>query len=206
MYSLAINTSIEPYGVAVLQNEKILSEVNWYYSYSQKNDHFYAIDYLFKTYNLDFKKIMFISIVNGPGSFTGLRIGFSIVKTLGFLYNLPITTITTFEAISNLVELKDYYIVINAGLKEVFIYKNDNVEIDKIENLKKYNEILIFPEFNLYQKVLNKKKIYLKIDASIVGRIGLIKFKEGKFEDYKKVLPLYLREIESIFKKYNEEE
>jgi len=206
MYSLAINTSIEPYSVAVLQNEKILSEVNWYYSYFQKNDHFYAIDYLFKTYNLDFKKIMFISIVNGPGSFTGLRIGFSVVKTLGFLYNLPITTITTFEAISNLVELKDYYIVINAGLKEVFIYKNDNVEIDKIENLKKYNEILIFPEFNLYQKVLNKKKIYLKIDASIVGRIGLIKFKEGKFEDYKKVLPLYLREIESIFKKYNEEE
>ncbi|MGB9749308.1 MAG: tRNA (adenosine(37)-N6)-threonylcarbamoyltransferase complex dimerization subunit type 1 TsaB [Caldisericia bacterium] len=206
MYSLAINTSIEPYGVAVLQNEKILSEVNWYYSYSQKNNHFYAIDYLFKTYNLDFKKIMFISIVNGPGSFTGLRIGFSIVKTLGFLYNLPITTITTFEAISNSVELKDYSIVINAGLKEVFIYKNDNVEIDKIENLKNYNEVLIFPEFSLYQKILNKKKIYLKIDTSIVGRIGLIKFKEGEFEDYKKVLPLYLRDVESIFKKYNEEE
>jgi len=124
MYSLAINTCIEPYNIAILQNENIIAEVNWYYSYSQKNNHYYAIDYLFKTYNLDFKKIMFASIISGPGSFTGLRMGFSIIKTLGYLYNLPITSINTFEVISKSIDLKDYCIVVNAGLKEAFLYKN----------------------------------------------------------------------------------
>jgi len=36
MYSLAINTCIEPYNIAILKNENIVAEVNWYYSYSQK--------------------------------------------------------------------------------------------------------------------------------------------------------------------------
>jgi len=206
MYSLAINTCIEPYNIAILKNENIVAEVNWYYSYSQKNDHYYAIDYLFKTYNLDFKKIMFASIISGPGSFTGLRIGFSIIKTLGYLYNLPISSINTFEVISKSIDLKDYCIVVNAGLKEVFLYKNKKISLDKIENLHKYDEILIFPEFNLYKKIERDKKIYLKIDAGDIGIIGLNKFKEGKFEDYKKISPLYLREPESIYKIYKEEE
>lgn len=205
MYSFVINSCIEPYGVAVLQNENVLGEVNWYYSNSQKNDHYYAIDYLFKTYNLDFNKFMFVSIVNGPGSFTGLRIGFSIIKTLGYLYNLPIVSITTFEAVSNYIDLKDYSIVINAGLKEVFVYKNKKIFLDKIENLNRYNEILIFPEFSFYKKISNVKKIYFQLNAGSIGKIGLYKFKEGNFEDYKKVMPFYLREPESIYKIYKEE-
>lgn len=205
MYSFAINSCIEPYGVAVLQNDYVLGEVYWYFSNLKKNDHYYAIDYLFKTYKLDFKKIMLISIINGPGSFTGLRIGFSIVKTLGYLYNLPITTITTFEAISSFLDLKDHCIVVNAGLKEVFIYKNNKIFIDKIGNLNKYDEVLIIPELSLYQKISNKKKIYWSLFVGNVGKVGLNKFKNGNFEDYKKVMPFYLREPESIYKIYKEE-
>lgn len=205
MYSFAINSCIEPYNVAILHNDSVLGEVSWYFTNLKKNDHYYAIDYLFKTYKIDFKKIMLISILNGPGSFTGLRIGFSIVKTLGYLYNLPISTITTFEAISNFINLKDYCIVINAGLKEVFIYKNNSIFIDKIENLNKYHEVLIIPELNLYQKISNKKKIIWSLSAGNIGKVGLNKFKNGNFDYYKKVMPFYLREPESIYKIYKEE-
>lgn len=205
MYSLAINSCVEPYGVSLLQNDLILGEVHWYFTNTQKNDHFYAIDYLFKTYNLDFGKLEFISIINGPGSFTGLRIGFSIIKTIGFLYNLPIIPISIFEVITKFINLDDYAIIVNAGLKEVFIYKNNKIFLDKLEKLVSLSEVLVFPEYKLFDKVLNKRKIYFQIESGNVGKIGFNKFKEGYFEDYKKVLPLYLREPESIYKVYKEE-
>lgn len=205
MYSLAINTAIEPYGVSVLQNENILGEVYWYFSKTKKNEHLYAIDYLFKRYDLNFEKIMFITLVSGPGSFTGLKIGFSVVKTLGFLYKTPISLVSTFEAVTNFIDIKNFIIVINAGLKEVFVFKENVIKIDKFDNLKEYKEIKIFTEFYLYKNYPLKDKIYFQISAGNVGIVGLIKFKDGNFEDAKNINPNYLREPESIFKTYKED-
>lgn len=44
-----------------------------------------------------------IIVVNGPGSFTGVRLGVTIAKTLAYTLNIPIKTITALEvqAISN---------------------------------------------------------------------------------------------------------
>ena len=41
-----------------------------------------------------------IVVVNGPGSFTGIRIGITIAKTLAWFLEKPITTITSLEAMA----------------------------------------------------------------------------------------------------------
>lgn len=41
-----------------------------------------------------------IIVVNGPGSFTGVRIAVTIAKTLAFCLNIPIKTITSLECLA----------------------------------------------------------------------------------------------------------
>lgn len=53
--------------------------------------------------NLNIHDITEIIVVNGPGSFTGVRIGVTIAKMLAYTLNIPIKTISSLElyAISN---------------------------------------------------------------------------------------------------------
>ncbi len=48
------------------------------------------IDELLKKHNLKLKDIEAIQINPGPGSFTGIRVGFTIANTLAFLFKIPI--------------------------------------------------------------------------------------------------------------------
>ena len=48
------------------------------------------IDKLLKKHNLILKDIEAIRINPGPGSFTGIRVGFTIANTLAFILKIPI--------------------------------------------------------------------------------------------------------------------
>ena len=41
-----------------------------------------------------------IIVVNGPGSFTGVRLGVTVAKTLAYTMNIPIRTITSLECLA----------------------------------------------------------------------------------------------------------
>jgi tRNA threonylcarbamoyladenosine biosynthesis protein TsaB len=48
------------------------------------------IDKLLKKNNLALKDVNTIEVSEGPGSFTGLRVGISIANALGFLLKIPV--------------------------------------------------------------------------------------------------------------------
>lgn len=56
------------------------------------------IEEIFKENNLNIKDLEKIIVVNGPGSFTGIRIGLSIAKTLAYALNISINTISSLTA------------------------------------------------------------------------------------------------------------
>lgn len=58
-----------------------------------------TLEKVFKEADLEPKDISEIIVVNGPGSFTGVRIGVTIAKTLAFTLHIPIKTITSLEAL-----------------------------------------------------------------------------------------------------------
>ena len=64
-----------------------------------------TFDYIFPSIIkvIDGIKLDEIIVVNGPGSFTGVRLGVTIAKTLAYTLNIPIKTVTALEcmAISN---------------------------------------------------------------------------------------------------------
>ena len=56
---------------------------------------------MFEHQNLNPKDIDKIIVVDGPGSFTGIRVGLTIAKVYAWSLNIPITTITSLEAMKD---------------------------------------------------------------------------------------------------------
>lgn len=81
-----------------------------------------------------------IVLVNGPGSFTGCRIGITIAKTYAWALNIPISTITSLEAMALVIDEYDFHVpILDARRDYVFsgIYDKDNNQIMKNQYIKK---------------------------------------------------------------------
>lgn len=115
---------------------------------------------------IDGKKITDIIVVNGPGSFTSVRLGITIAKTLAFTLNIPIKTITSLEvtAISNnqrKVGISDgngYYLAeFDQNFKPIkdYIYVNNSEFVNAINKDDYYLDYKIDAE-RVYKFILNK--------------------------------------------------
>ena len=103
-----------------------------------------AVD-IFEKENLSAKDIDKIIVVNGPGSFTGIRIGITIAKVFAWGLNIPITSVSALEAMSlSSTSDKLHVPIINARRNYVFgaIYSKDNNIILKPMHIK-LEELLV---------------------------------------------------------------
>ena len=95
---LFIDSHSTNFFVCLLKDGKVLSKKE----HSGKNHSEVAISLineLLSDNGLTTTDLNGIIVVNGPGSFTGVRIGVTIAKTLAYSLNVPIKTITTLECI-----------------------------------------------------------------------------------------------------------
>ena len=60
-----------------------------------------CVDFLFKTSGLEPGDLNLVSCMKGPGSFTGLRIGFSTAKGLALALGIPLVAIPTLDCLSH---------------------------------------------------------------------------------------------------------
>lgn len=124
-----------------------------------------------------------IIVVNGPGSFTGVRLGVTIAKTLAYTLKIPIYTITSLECMAlnageedKIVGFSDkngYYIgIFNDEYTLVGEYEYlSNAEFEEFSN--KYNVILDI-KIN-YEKVINYALTKDSINSHIVNPIYIKK-------------------------------
>ena len=98
---------------------------------------------MFNSVNLKPDDIDKIIVVNGPGSFTGIRIGVTLAKIFAWAKKIPITTITSLEAMAKSVKTNKLIVpIINARRDSCYaaIYDNDNIVLKgqylTIEKLK----------------------------------------------------------------------
>lgn len=94
---------------------------------------------MFEKANLDPKDIDKIIVVNGPGSFTGIRIGVTIAKVYAYSLKKKITTISSLQAMSlstkKDVEYRIPIIDARRGYVYAAIYDKDNMPILKEQYL-----------------------------------------------------------------------
>ena len=160
MNTLFIDTHGDFIFLAIYKNDKILIEKEIY----EKKDHstvcFPTLVGLLSDANLDIHDIHDLIVVIGPGSFTGVRIGVTIAKTLAYTINIPIRTITSLELYLDPENLKEKYLALEEK-NGYYIGKLNQNQIVEYMYLKK-------EEFsNFAQK--NKIQMCTKINKSLLS-------------------------------------
>lgn len=85
----------------------IIDDMEMVYCYKEKNDTELSnkvmpiIKEAFTKTNLNIRDINKIFIVTGPGSFTGIRVGVTIAKTIGLCLNIPLISISELELLAS---------------------------------------------------------------------------------------------------------
>lgn len=87
---LAINTGSEKVSIALYEKNKIEAEKAWESYRTQSRELLPAIDSLIKENNISLTDLTTIGVYQGPGSYTGLRVGISIANALGWSLDIPV--------------------------------------------------------------------------------------------------------------------
>ena len=133
MISLFIDTSSSDVSIALVKDNKILSSI----TKNIPNEHsIYTtsfLDKVIKDANITSKDINKIMVVNGPGSFTGVRIGVTIAKVFAYLQNIDIICVSSLKMRALSLE-HDYCLsIIDAKHDNYYLglYNKENEEVIK---------------------------------------------------------------------------
>ncbi|MDD5101407.1 MAG: tRNA (adenosine(37)-N6)-threonylcarbamoyltransferase complex dimerization subunit type 1 TsaB [Endomicrobiaceae bacterium] len=206
MKILAIESSGASLSVSISENSNIVAE----YFYNAGKIHseilISLIEKIVKDVNWDIKDIDKFAVSSGPGSFTGIRVAMTTVKTLSQTLNKPVVSIDTLSILESNINIKDIKIVaaIDALREELYIKQNNKVIIvtikDFIKKYKKYkNNILVIGNaVEVHKKVLSKElgKTSVNLMPNLhFPKASTLAFiasdKEGV--SFKEVEPLYVR-------------
>ncbi|MDE6182782.1 MAG: tRNA (adenosine(37)-N6)-threonylcarbamoyltransferase complex dimerization subunit type 1 TsaB [Eubacteriales bacterium] len=219
MKILAIDTSGIVAGVALIDDNKILGEININHKQNHSITIMPMIDSLFKSLDMEINEIDYIACSCGPGSFTGLRIGASTAKGIAQALNKKIIPISTLEFLAYNIFMTNKYIVpmIDARGERIFtsIYKWKNGKLtnsyeeigtdirDFLEYIKENNiePIFLGDGATAYKEIIksyDENYVFAPIShnmqkASSLASLALQYAKEGKFIDYKNFQIEYLR-------------
>src|SRR5574342_1124056 len=101
MTILSIDTSNYALGVALLEEDQVLGE----YITNLKKNHSVRIMPAIETLMRDCGKVPAdltkIVVAKGPGSYTGVRIGVTIAKTLAWTLNIPLVGVSSLEILAS---------------------------------------------------------------------------------------------------------
>ncbi len=127
---LLINTALQEASVGIAVDGKLIDQIK---SLSQKEHASFlhpAIQSICKNNGLTLNSFKAVSVINGPGSYTGLRVGLSAAKGICYAQQIPLVCINTLEwiAFGNREQAKDLIVpMIDARRMEVFtaVYSNN---------------------------------------------------------------------------------
>ena len=141
------------------------------------------IQEIFEENNLNIHDLTKIIVINGPGSFTGIRIGLSIAKTLAYALKIDINTISSLTAYlisSDLQENKKAVIEDNKGYYISVFDKDNNViipefysETDNYDYKLVDNKLNIEKIINYCEKLKSENPHFIK--ANYIKKIGVEK-------------------------------
>lgn len=216
MKILSVDSSSVSASVAITENGVTLAEnfINNGLTHSQTL--MPMVEKTLKDANVSVKDMEFFAITNGPGSFTGVRIGIASVKGMADALNKKCVAISTLEAIAEPLKNEDCIAcaVMDARCNQVYtaifdggkrLCEDKAVLIDELgEELKNCNKKVVFigdGSILCYEKLKDvvtdvsvADENIRHIHASSIGRLAEEKVKNGEMPtDATSLVPFYLR-------------
>lgn len=223
MLVLSVDSSSSTATCSLVSSNGILGEINL----NDKKQHSILlmdlIDRLLKDYDLKVKDLDGFVISQGPGSFTGLRIGMATLKGMALGSNKPLVCISALEGLAyNVVSFNGIICPIMDALRNnvyTCLYKSENNCLESLTNedclsleelvaiLKDKNEPIIF-----LGDGVAKHKDYLKENlpnctfapnhsnfphASSIGELGIKLLENGISHNLNTSAPIYLRKSQA---------
>ncbi len=122
MLILSIDSSATAASVALLENNKLTGEFFVNTDFTHSRTLVPMIDNLLTVTGKSVSDIDLVAVSNGPGSFTGVRIGVSVAKGIAFPDDLPCMAVSTLEAMAHNLVLTDCIVcaVMDARRNQVY--------------------------------------------------------------------------------------
>jgi tRNA threonylcarbamoyladenosine biosynthesis protein TsaB len=214
MRLLAVDTSTAAGSVALLDGEDVVAEFTLNSNKAHSETIMMVIDNLFNSVGVGINTVDVFAISTGPGSFTGLRVGISIIKGMAWCMNKPVIGVSTLMSLAMNIPYANGMVcpIINARKKQIYVglyrWEDGNMKVvleDKAmcpESLIEIvnNEVVFLGDGldicgNLIKNSLRDSHLvprYLwTIKASNVGRLALKKFDERVTAA--EIVPIYMR-------------
>lgn len=100
MYVLAIETTGAYASVALMKDDKLIGHVSGNDRFSHLQNLMPQVETVVKENGLSLGDIELIAVSNGPGSFTGIRIGVSSARALSQVLGIPCVAVSSLEALA----------------------------------------------------------------------------------------------------------
>jgi tRNA threonylcarbamoyladenosine biosynthesis protein TsaB len=172
------------------------------------DDLVYAIKEEFDVHGLNFQEIDYVGLSNGPGSFTGLRIGSAVAKGICTGSSSKLIEVSSLD----LIAMKYYEVTKKDGIVTPMIFSNSRTGefyfaeykgIDRISDYKiavldeimKTNSDFIINEKTDYSFPENQGVINLSDTSNMQSLYNISKklIDEGKISDYGRSEPFYMK-------------
>lgn len=217
MKILALESSAVAASVALLEDEKILSENYCNVGFTHSQTLIPMVQNLLSLSETSIKEIDCFAVSAGPGSFTGVRIGVSAVKGLAFGTDKPCIPVSTLEAITEPFRGQDATVcaVMDARCKQFYqaFFSCKEGEIYRLTEDRALSALELEQEIKsmpdpvilagdggiLANQLLGSGRYRLAPPAllfqraSSVAMIGARRFKQGDFISSEQLVPFYLR-------------
>ncbi|MGJ7031342.1 tRNA (adenosine(37)-N6)-threonylcarbamoyltransferase complex dimerization subunit type 1 TsaB [Niabella hirudinis] len=211
---LNIDTAVKNASLCLSENEAIIActentatttHASWI------ND---AIRDLFTTNQLSLNDLDAVAVSNGPGSYTGLRIGLATAKGLCFALNKPLICLNTLQVMANSVKAEATDLicpVIDARRMEIYtaVYKKDLTTVSSPQALvadeHSFEELLKGHSLLFTGNAVEKLQPVIKHSNAVFSTapysaanmpfLTIKHFREQQFADLSYVEPFYLKAV-----------
>lgn len=217
---LAVDTSTAQVGIALYDGSQVVAEFAWRSSRRHTVELAPAVADMLKRCDLTMEDIRVLAVARGPGSFTSLRVGLSLMKGLALARSLPLIGVHTLDilAAAQPSSRLPLIIAIQAGRGRLAVgwYRRSKygwqargaprvlpVE-ELIEEAKR--PAIVCGELTAAQrqKVLSQANLHLASPAQSVRRPGVLaelawkRWQAGDVDDEATLAPIYLHVAEPI--------
>jgi tRNA threonylcarbamoyladenosine biosynthesis protein TsaB len=157
-----------------------------------------AIDAMLRKAGVDLRALRALLVVNGPGSFTGMRVGLSTTKGLAHATGIPIVAISRLAVLASLAGMQgDCLALLDAGRNEFYARRAERewlASFEKIAAVAGAGVPMIIAETKVAERLIAWRPARVgPLDACAAVRAALARLRAGESDDLAALDANYLR-------------